>query len=732
MSALHSCPEIESWDLLFSDTLPPEQQLRYQRHLESCPACQEQLDQEPSGVVWRRLGRQVGDPTLVPTDAALTQLLERMHEETVLDRPTSVEPVDLYFLRPTDRVDLLGTLGEYEVREVIGQGGMGIVLKAHEPALHRLVAIKVLAPALAGSATARKRFTREAQAAAAVCHDHVVPVHGVKEVDGLPYLVMQYVAGESLQQRLDRTGPLEVIDVVRIGQQTASGLAAAHAQGLIHRDIKPANLLLEDGLTKVKITDFGLARMIDDVGLTQTGVVAGTPEYMAPEQARGEPIDHRADLFSLGSVLYALCAGYSPFRGATALAVIRRVNDETPTPLRSLNPEVPAWLETLIRRLLAKHPDNRFQNAAEVADLLAGYLAHLRQPATVAAPVLPAFPEDASRQPPKPRFAGLGSRVSLALLVALLLLAILGLPWWYQVANPPEARQPKQAEFSQDFRKNQPWNSSLVWSGKVGDEEIESEEQGLRIRLTEKRTYKYPCGVALKTSVHGDFEITAGYELVQANPPRRGKGVGFELYLTLDNPRREALGLLRARWSDGGEGYTPMHNVDRVGAPRQYYAPPTPADGPEPLSKTGRLRITRVGTTATFWVAEGNAAEFRELVRREVGTEDLNLVRMSAYAGEFPEPVDVRLIDLKVRAESLDPALVAEQVQLATPPTGGRRWLLAVLLIAAAGAILFLGCILLAMRRRQSESETAPEPEQVEPLAAPKVRAIKAKRTPSE
>src|SRR5262249_16016616 len=149
---------------------------------------------------------------------------------------------------------------------------------------HRLVAIKVLAAALAGSATARRRFTREAQAAAAVCHDHIVAVHGVIETAGLPYLVMQYVDGESLQERLDRVGALEVVDVVRIGLQTGAGVAAAHAQGLIHRDIKPANLLLENGLARVKITDFGLARLTDDVGLTRNGEVAGTPEYMAPEQ----------------------------------------------------------------------------------------------------------------------------------------------------------------------------------------------------------------------------------------------------------------------------------------------------------------------------------------------------------------------------------------------------------------------------------------------------------------
>src|SRR5262249_51410538 len=266
-------------------------------------------------------------------------------------------------------------LGHYEVLEVVGQGGMGVVLKGYEPLLRRLVAIKVLASALAGSEAARQRFIREARSAAAVCHHHVVAVYGVAEADGLPYLVMQYVAGESLQTRLDREGALEIEEAVRIGLQTALGLAAAHAQGLIHRDIKPANLLLEGG-SRVKITDFGLARMIDDLPLTQDGVLAGTPEDMAPEQARGQAVDHRADLFSLGSVLSAACTGTSPFRGPSAVAVLRQVSDEAPAPVRSLNPDVPAWLESLIDRLMAKGPADRFQGAAEVAALLEGYLAH--------------------------------------------------------------------------------------------------------------------------------------------------------------------------------------------------------------------------------------------------------------------------------------------------------------------------------------------------------------------
>ncbi len=406
MPAPPDCPSLDSWQSLLDVNLPPEQRQHFESHLETCPICQQRLDQAVEcGEGFRGQGRRVGDPTLAAADPTLLQVIDRLRQEKPQTRTTSDEPIELYFLTPSPRPDLLGLLGDYEVQEVIGQGGMGVVLKASEPALHRLVAIKVLSPALAGSVNARRRFTREAQAAAAVCHDHIVTVHGVHEVAGLPYLVMQYVAGESLQERLDRTGPLEAVEIVRIGLQTASGLAAAHSQGLIHRDIKPANLLLEDGLAKVKITDFGLARMVDDVGLTQAGVVAGTPEYMAPEQATGEHIDHRADLFSLGSVLYALCTGQPPFRGSTTAGVLHKVSAAAAKPVRELNPDVPAWLEELIARLLAKEPEQRIQTAAEVQALLEGYLAHLRQ-AGVSAPVLP--------PPPLPSAEGDSIMLSLA------------------------------------------------------------------------------------------------------------------------------------------------------------------------------------------------------------------------------------------------------------------------------------------------------------------------------
>jgi serine/threonine-protein kinase len=191
---------------------------------------------------------------------------------------------------------------------------------------------------------------------------------------------MAFIPGRSLQQRIDHTGPLEIKEILRIGMQTALGLAAAHAKGLVHRDIKPANIMLENGVERVRITDFGLARAVDDASITQNGVLTGTPQYMAPEQARGEIVDQRADLFSLGSTLYAMCTGRSPFRADSTAAAVRQVCDTEPTTIQSINPDIPAWLEGIIKKLHAKDPDQRFQSAAEVADLLEQCLAHVQQP----------------------------------------------------------------------------------------------------------------------------------------------------------------------------------------------------------------------------------------------------------------------------------------------------------------------------------------------------------------
>ena len=172
----------------------------------------------------------------------------------------------------------------------------------------------MLLPHLTANGAARRRFLREAQAAAAVVDDHVLPIFGVDQWKEAPYIVMKYSGGRTLQQRIGQQGPLELKEVLRIGMQAAKGLAAAHAQGLVHRDVKPSNILLDGSVERAVLMDFGLARAVDDASITRTGIISGTPQYMSPEQVRAESVDARSDLFSLGSTMYAMCAGRPPFR----------------------------------------------------------------------------------------------------------------------------------------------------------------------------------------------------------------------------------------------------------------------------------------------------------------------------------------------------------------------------------------------------------------------------------
>jgi eukaryotic-like serine/threonine-protein kinase len=368
---------------LLEDRLPEEEQSALTDHLEVCEGCRDELERlAATSRFWAEARRLNGAAKGVVG-------VDDLQEEDVIG-----------LLDPPEQPGSLGRLGPYEVLGVLGRGGMGVVFRAHDPVLCRTVALKVLAPTLALGATARRRFEREARAAAAVAHEHIVAIHAVDAFRGLPYLVMEYVAGRSLEQRLDALGPMGVADLLRVGMQAALALAAAHAQGLVHRDVKPGNILLENCVERVRLTDFGLARAADDASLTHSGVIAGTPQYMAPEQARGEPADARTDLYALGGVLYAMATGRPPFQADSTMAVLRKVCDDRPRGVLDIRPDLPGWLGAYVDRLLAKDPADRPGSAAEVAEFLAAGLAHLRQPASCPPPeTLPAVSPPQVRAP---------------------------------------------------------------------------------------------------------------------------------------------------------------------------------------------------------------------------------------------------------------------------------------------------------------------------------------------
>lgn len=377
---------------LLDDTLHEPLSTQVAEHIADCPACRDRLESlagEPQW--WMRacsgVGAILAEPQAYSSNATEAAENDSINSNDELRSEQSfATDFAVDFLEPNDARGTLGRLGEYEILEVIGSGGMGIVLKGYQRELNRYVSVKVLAPHLATNAAARRRFEREAQATAAVVHPHVMAIHAVATNAKLPYLVMPLIACESLQQRLDRHGPLPLTDILRIGTQAASGLAAAHAQGLVHRDVKPANILLEKSVDRVMLTDFGLARAVDDATLTRSGVIAGTPMYMSPEQAGGESIDHRSDLFSLGSVLYAMCTGRPPFRAETTFGVLRRIRESEPRAIREINPDIPGWFERIVFNLLSKLPNQRLDSASELSTLLEQCLAHVQQPTAIALP----------------------------------------------------------------------------------------------------------------------------------------------------------------------------------------------------------------------------------------------------------------------------------------------------------------------------------------------------------
>ena len=361
--ATTSCPSDEQLFDLVRGRLTQEDEARLAEHITSCEGCQSRIESVAGTNEFNAINVDLTTPDSEPN---VEKLIDKI--ATRGPRLGEVKLEDL--LTPSPNPKYLGMFDDYEVIEIVGHGGMGVVLKARDPSLDRIVAIKTLLPHLALSGRARGRFMREAKNTAAVNHPNIVTIHSVDVRKGIPYLVMEFVQGRSLEEELAK-GPITDGELVRISHQIALALTAAHAQGLIHRDIKPANILLENGVPRVKVTDFGLSRAIDDTSITKSGTIAGTPQFMSPEQAEGKTADSKSDLFSLGSVMYTMCTGKPAFQGESSLAVMRNVCDSTPTPIRKLNPTIPVWIARIVEGLIRKNPDRR-PSAKDAARMLAG------------------------------------------------------------------------------------------------------------------------------------------------------------------------------------------------------------------------------------------------------------------------------------------------------------------------------------------------------------------------
>jgi eukaryotic-like serine/threonine-protein kinase len=278
----------------------------------------------------------------------------------------------------------------YELEELVGTGGMSSVFRAHDRLLDRKVALKILHQQYSDDEEYVERFRREARAVATLSHPNIVTVIDRGDHEGRQFIVFEYVEGENLKRLIERRGPAPVATALELAMQIARGLAFAHQQGLVHRDVKPQNVLL-NGDGQAKVTDFGIARSLDVAhGMTQTGTVLGTSDYIAPEQAQGHRVDEHSDVYSLGVVLYELLTSEVPFPGENFVAVAMRHINEPPPALRDKRPDVPPRVEAAIQKAMAKRPEDRFPTMAEFCRELEACLAELQAAGTqVIAPASP-------------------------------------------------------------------------------------------------------------------------------------------------------------------------------------------------------------------------------------------------------------------------------------------------------------------------------------------------------
>lgn len=378
-----NCPT-EELPLLIGGQLSSHDADRVAGHVNACNMCQSHLDALSASERWWREAKLGLSRADLDKDMRIrpTEIIACSIDTILVDAGKSPPPVQLSkILESPTHPEMLGRIDEFDIEQKIGQGGMGIVFRGFDRSLNRPVAIKVMAPHLAGCAVARNRFEREARAASAVVHPNVISVFRVNTTkEGVPYMAMALVDGLSLQDYVLQNGPFGIEDVLRISTQIAAGLTEAHRQGVIHRDIKPANVMMEKDVSRIMITDFGLARVADDMMITQSGCLAGTPHYMSPEQVSLGNVGPRSDLFSLGSLIYFIATGREPFQGDTPFAVINGVNTESPVEPQKINSSVPPTLNRIILRLLEKRREDRIASAEKLETLLTKLLAHTHEP----------------------------------------------------------------------------------------------------------------------------------------------------------------------------------------------------------------------------------------------------------------------------------------------------------------------------------------------------------------
>ena len=383
------CADSAKFRALINGSLSNRDEAELARHLDECESCRAKLDAHHSSNDFSdKIGLRLSTHQEIPK--SLQEKLKELDSERMVvqseflsdsllgskppgrsqSKGSSRSYADvapwLADPAPHDEPGTIGRVSEFQLLAFLGRGGMGVVFRARDTTLDRMVALKIMSPSLLADEDAGARFLREAKSAAAIKHPNVVTIHSIHDSAELPFLVMEFIEGESLQQRLRRLRRQNSTELADIARQVASGLAAAHTAGVVHRDVKPANILMEADRGRIVVSDFGLARATDSATLTSDGTIAGTLTFLAPERVDGLPADHRSDLFSLGSVLYTAASGEVPFDGDAVATTLHRISRVDIVPLPQLVPDAPGWLVQLVGWLHQRRPEDRPRNADEV------------------------------------------------------------------------------------------------------------------------------------------------------------------------------------------------------------------------------------------------------------------------------------------------------------------------------------------------------------------------------